>query len=65
MFLFRKRPILDKKPGRVAKITEPMNAVELAEIADLGDVTGGCSRCGCSQPDPQQQNAALNPFQRR
>jgi hypothetical protein len=61
MFLFRKRPILDKKPGRVAKITEPMNAVELSEIADLGDVTGGCARCGCPHPDA----ATANPFERR
>ena len=49
------------KPGRTSKITEPMDAVEIAEL-ELETVTGGCSQCG--RPDathqPEQQPANSN-----
>jgi hypothetical protein len=45
------------KPGRVAKITEPMNAVEIAEI-ELEAVTGGCA---CGVPAPSLGEAPTQP----
>jgi hypothetical protein len=48
------------KPGRTARITEEMNAVDIAEMEaiaelDLAGVTGGCAACGCANQLPSQQ----------
>lgn len=39
------------------KITEPFDAVDLAEVfgADLDDVVGGCAACGNPNHAPNQQ----------
>jgi len=42
---------LPAKPGRTSRTTEPMNAVDIAEMEaiaelDLVGVTGGCAACG-------------------
>jgi len=50
-------PTRPNKPGRVARSTEPMDAVEIAEI-ELEGVMGGCARCGCTQANPQPQQPA-------
>ena len=56
---------LEAKPGRVARITEPMDAVELAEL-ELDDVTGGCAACTGSQPAAKPVPMAnLLPFVQR
>ena len=57
----------DAKPGRTTRTTEPMNAVEIAELAslDLDFVMGGCSACGCSQPDSVQNPYPAQPAGRR
>jgi hypothetical protein len=58
------------KPGRTTRNTEPMNAVDIAEMEaiaelDLAGVTGGCSACGCSSPDVNQQRLRSVPGQQQ
>ncbi len=58
-----------KKPTHeTRKITEPFDAVDLAEVfgADLADVVGGCAACGNAShvPKPQQRQDLWNQQQR-
>ena len=59
---------LPAKPGRTSRTTEPMNAVDIAEMEaiaelDLAGVIGGCAACGCSSPTPGQQSLRPVPQQ--
>lgn len=40
-----------------------LTTIETVNTVELADVTGGCSRCGCGQPDaaaaPQQQQRRI------
>jgi hypothetical protein len=56
MTFFKKAPAPERR-----KITEPFDAVDLAEVfgADLADVVGGCAACGnpgatCTSQQPRQ-----------
>ncbi len=54
MTFFKKPHTPDRR-----KITEPFDAVDLAEVfgADLADVVGGCAACGNANHGPPQQPA--------
>ena len=58
-----------KKPSTPTrrKITEPFDAVDLAEVfgADLADVVGGCAACGNPNHTPQPARQDLWATQQR